>query len=259
MTTTLDHLSLLSSKMRFTSFVSFAILCGIASSVPTAPAPRDCSAAVARYNRERREVRGVAKRSFYPKMLNLTCVLSPETARANYIANPPIRTDITQSQPGVALTLDIGVMDTTTCQPLSNAMVELWGANAVGDYGSFLRGATLTGSNGIAEFQTIYPGYASGAANHLNILVHPTASETSGTSHVGQLFFSDPWTDIIGQYTNYNKNTHSRMRNTADPNFAAANKNGVNSIIDVESIHDDWPEGMIGYITVGVNPTKLVA
>ncbi|KAJ7124418.1 Intradiol ring-cleavage dioxygenase [Mycena epipterygia] len=196
-------------------------------------------------------------------MLNLTCILAPETVLEDYTPNAPVRTDITENQPGVAFTVDIGVMDTATCKPLPNVMVELWGrepilwhshSNAVGEYGTtFLRGAIQTASNGIAEFQTIFPGYTTGSANHLNILVHPNSSESSGTSHVGQLFFTDPWTDIIGQYTNYNENTNSRMTNAADPNFAAANKNGFNSIIDIEEINDDWPEA------VGVNPTKLVA
>ncbi|KAJ7441146.1 aromatic compound dioxygenase [Mycena latifolia] len=246
--------------MRFTSFVSFAVLCGVAAAVPTALAPRACSAEVARYNMARRESRGLAKRTFYPSILNLTCVLSPETVLEDYIANPPARVAITESQPGVAFTVDIGVIDTTTCQPLPNVMVELWGPNAVGVYGTtFLRGATKTASNGIAEFQTIFPGFTSDAANHLNLLVHPTASESSGVAHVGQLFFPDSWTDIIGAYTNYNKNTNTRMRNSADPSFLAASKNGFSSIVDIESINDDWPEGIIGYITVGVNPTKLVA
>ncbi|KAJ7921651.1 aromatic compound dioxygenase [Mycena leptocephala] len=245
--------------MRFTSFVSLAVLSGIAAAAPSTPASRDCSAEVARYNMERREARGLVKRTFYTNMLNLTCVLAPETIMEDYVPNPLVRTDITEGQPGVAFTVDIGVMDTTTCKPLPNVMVELWGPNAIGEYGStFLRGATQTASNGIAEFQTIFPGYTTGSANHLNVLVHPTSSESSGTAHVGQLFFTDPWTDIIGQYTNYNQNTNSRMRNAADSSFVAANKNGFNSIIDIEEIHDDWPEGIIGYITVGVNPTKLV-
>ncbi|KAJ7075716.1 Intradiol ring-cleavage dioxygenase [Mycena belliarum] len=250
----------LSSKMRFTSFVSLAVLCSIAAAVPTAPAPKDCSAEVAKYNMERRAARGLSKRTFYSQMLDLTCALSPEATLEDYTANPPIRTDITEGQPGVAFTLDIGVMNTSTCKPLPNAMVELWGPNAVGAYGTtFLRGATKTASNGIAEFQTIFPGFTSEGANHLNILVHPTASESSGVAHVGQLFFTDPWTDVVSQYTDYNKNTNHRMKNSADPVFAAANSGGVNSIVDLESINDDWPEGIIGYITVGVNPTKLVA
>jgi len=140
-------------------------------------------------------------------------------------------------------------------------MVEIWSPNAVGQYGAtFLRGATTTASNGIAEFKTIFPGYTSDSANHLNILVHSSSSESSGVVHFGRLFFTDPWTDIIGMYTNYNQNENTRVKNANDPVFAAANKNGFNSIIDVESIGDDWadPEGIIGYITVGVNPTNVV-
>ncbi|KAJ7713549.1 aromatic compound dioxygenase [Mycena metata] len=243
--------------MRFTSFVSLAVLAGVAAAVPAASAPRDCSAEVARYNMERREARGLTKRTFYANMLNLTCVTAPETVLGdNYVENPPLITDITGGQPGVAFTVDIGVMNTATCKPLSDVTVELWGPNAVGEYGSFLRGAVQTASNGIAEFQTIFPGYTTGSANHLSILVHSSSSESSGVVHTGQLFFTDPWTNIIGQYTNYNLNKNSRMLNAADKNFAAANKNGFNSIIDIEDINDDWPEGIIGYITVGVNPTK---
>ncbi|KAF7354581.1 Extracellular dioxygenase [Mycena sanguinolenta] len=242
--------------MRFASFVSFAVLCGFVAAVPAVPAPRDCSAEVAQYNKQRREARGLSRRTFYTSMLNTTCVLSPETPLEDYVANAPVRTDITEGQPGVAFTVDIGVMNTATCQPLPNVMVELWGPNAVGEYGStFLRGATLTASNGIAEFQTIFPGFTTGAANHLNILVHPTPSESSAVAHVGQLFFTDQWTNIIGMYTNYKQNTNSRMLNAADPSFVAANKNGFNSIVDIESINDDWPEGIIGYITVGINPS----
>ncbi|KAJ7492304.1 aromatic compound dioxygenase [Mycena latifolia] len=204
----------------------------------------------------RREARGLSKRTFYTSMLNTTCVLAPETPIENYIANPPMRVDVTENQPGVAFTVDIGVMDTTTCKPLPNVVVEIWSPNAQGNYGTtFLRGATETASNGIAEFQTIFPGYTSDSANHLNILVHTSSSESSSTAHLGRLFFTDSWTDIIGMYTNYNQNTHARVKNANDPVFAAANKNGFNSIIDIEEIHDDWPEGIVGYITVGVNPT----
>ncbi|KAJ6575451.1 Intradiol ring-cleavage dioxygenase [Mycena capillaripes] len=207
------------------------------------------------YNMTQRDARSLSKRTFYPSMLNTSCVLAPETPRANYIT-PPIRDEVTENQLGVAFTVDIGVMDTTSCKPLSNVMVEIWSSNAVGKYGTtFLRGATTTGSNGIAEFQTIFPGYTSDSANHLNILVHSSSSDSSSVVHSGRLFFTDPWTDIIGMYTNYNQNRNTRVKNANDPVFAMANKNGFNSIIDIEEIHDDWPEGIVGYITVGVNPT----
>ncbi|KAJ7040284.1 aromatic compound dioxygenase [Mycena alexandri] len=194
-------------------------------------------------------------------MLNTNCVLAPETPSEDYTANPPVRVDVTEGQIGVAFTVDIGVIDVTTLQTpyrrlftaLSIVVVEIWSANAVGKYGTtFLRGATTTGSNGIAEFQTIFPGYTSDSANHLNILVRSSSSESSSIVHFGRLFFTDPWSDIIDMYTvdGYNKNTNSRVRNANDPIFAVANKGGFNSIIDIEEIHDDWPEGIIGYISI---------
>ncbi|KAJ7866272.1 hypothetical protein B0H14DRAFT_2573542 [Mycena olivaceomarginata] len=189
-----------------------------------------------------------------PQRVGAECMqLFLSTEEEDYIANAPIRTNVTESQPRVALTLDIGVLDTTTCKPLSN----LWGPNAVGEYGStFLRGATKTGEtlglseisrlltypipsamNGIAEFQTIFPGYTTGSVNHLNILVHPPLrkrpefrTSASSSSWIPGLRF----VDIIGQYTNYNKNTNTRIRNTVDPSFVAANKNRFNSIVDID-------------------------
>ncbi|KAJ6520150.1 aromatic compound dioxygenase [Mycena sanguinolenta] len=248
--------------MRFSSFFSVFLACGLVLAVPTAPLPRDCSVEAREYSLARRGARGLSKRTFYSEMLNTTCVLAPETPSEDYIPNPPIRVDVTENLPGVLFTVDIGVLNTVTCQPLTDVVVEIWSPNAVGDYGTtFLRGATTTASNGIAEFRTIFPGYTSDSANHLNILVHSTSSESSSAAHYGRLFFTDPWTDIIGMYTNYNQNTNSRVLNAHDPIFAEANRNGFNSIIDVESIGDDWadPEGIVGYITVGVNPSQVVA
>ncbi|SJL06056.1 uncharacterized protein ARMOST_09392 [Armillaria ostoyae] len=184
------------------------------------------------------------------------CVLSPDVARTDYVANPPVRQDVTDGQVGIAFTLDITVMDVTTCKPFSNAMVELWSANAVGEYGDFLRGAFTTASNGVAEFQTIFPGYTSDGANHMNIAVHQTSDISSPIIHTGELFFTDPWTNIIAMSTTYNQNTNTRIMDAQDPDYATANSNGNNAIISVTSIQDDWPTGIIGTITVGVDPSK---
>jgi len=216
---------------------------------------RDCSNEISAFNLERRE-RNV-RRSTYPTLLNLTCILAPEAALEDYIANPPVRRDVTDGQSGIALTLDIGILDVTTCKPLPNVMVEVWSPNAQGDYGNtFLRGATSSSSNGIAEFQTIFPGFTSEGANHINLMVHTSSSVSSKVAHVGQVFFTDKWTTIIGMQAPYNTNAHTRISNLDDLVYTAANKAGFFPVVDIESIHDDWPEGVIGYITVGVDPTK---
>ncbi|KAF5380617.1 hypothetical protein D9615_004770 [Tricholomella constricta] len=158
---------------------------------------------------------------------------------------------------GVALTLDIGVLDVTTCKPIPNVMVEIWSSNALGTYGStFLRGAFTSASSGIAEFQTIFPGHTSYGANHINLMIHTSSSMSGTISHVGQVFFTDRWTDVVSQYSNYAQNTNARVLNAQDPNFKIANSAGYSAIVDIMSINDDWPLGVTGYITVGVDPSR---
>ncbi|KAG6849979.1 hypothetical protein H0H93_002981 [Arthromyces matolae] len=149
------------------------------------------------------------------------------------MANQPIVQDVTNGQQGIALTLDIGILDVTTCQPLPNVMVEIWSANALGNYGSFLRGASPAGSNGIVEFQTIFPGYTSSGANHINVMVHTTSSLSSGLSHVGQVFFTDKWTTIIGMQPPYNNNTNTRIFDLDDPVYQAANNAGFYPVVEL--------------------------
>jgi protocatechuate 3,4-dioxygenase beta subunit len=44
---------------------------------------------------------------------------------------------MSENQDGVPLYLDIGVLDTNTCEPLESALVDLWHCNATGLYSSF--------------------------------------------------------------------------------------------------------------------------
>ncbi|KAG8958208.1 hypothetical protein FRC03_009355 [Tulasnella sp. 419] len=79
---------------------------------------------------------------------NYTCITAPEvTEGPYYIRNEFVRQDIRDGQPGIPLQLEIGVMDTTTCKPLTNAYIEIWHANATGFYGGFTS-ASLGGGGG---------------------------------------------------------------------------------------------------------------
>ncbi|EUC60941.1 extracellular dioxygenase, putative [Rhizoctonia solani AG-3 Rhs1AP] len=116
----------------------------------------------------------------YSIIQNSTCVTAPEvTEGPYYVANELLRTDLHGDQAGVDLVLDIGVMDTTTCTPLDNALAT--GAYAgfttatlgipdgtgggpiqsttMGDQYTWLRGGYATNSEGIVGFKTIYPGH----------------------------------------------------------------------------------------------------
>ncbi|PVF99644.1 aromatic compound dioxygenase [Serendipita vermifera] len=89
---------------------------------------------------------------------NTTCVTAPEvTEGPYYLNNDLVRQDLTESQGGVPLELDIGIIDTSNCQPLSNVLVELWHCNATGHYSGFTTstagfGAPPGGGSGSASF-----------------------------------------------------------------------------------------------------------
>src|SRR5258708_23824913 len=100
----------------------------------------------------------------------------------------------------------------------------------MGEYGSFLRGATTTSSTGIAEFHSIFPGPASGA-NHVNVAVHTSSSMSSDTVHVGKLFFMDNWNNLILGTTPYTANTNPTVLNANDADYSTAVSKGYSPVV----------------------------
>ena len=45
-----------------------------------------------------------------------------------------MREDVTEDQPGVEVILDAQVVDITTCEPVTNSMIEIWACNSTGVY-----------------------------------------------------------------------------------------------------------------------------
>jgi protocatechuate 3,4-dioxygenase beta subunit len=55
-----------------------------------------------------------------------------------YLRDDYVRQDLREGQNGTTLYLDIGVIDTTTCEPAPDMFVEIWACNAQGQYSSFV-------------------------------------------------------------------------------------------------------------------------
>ena len=64
----------------------------------------------------------------FPTIQNDTCILSPEVVAGPYLwpRSDMLRQDMSEDQPGVPLLLDIGVIDTNTCEPAPNILLDLW-------------------------------------------------------------------------------------------------------------------------------------
>jgi len=102
-----------------------------------------------------------------------------------------IRSDIREDREGATLRLGVRVRDAARCEPIENAVVDVWHCDAEGSYSepgeTYLRGLQVTDRDGIVEFVTIYPGWYPGRTVHVHAKVH-LDKQTALTT---QLYFDD--------------------------------------------------------------------
>jgi protocatechuate 3,4-dioxygenase beta subunit len=155
-----------------------------------------------------------------------TCVLTPEVTEGPYwIANGLTRRDITSGQAGIPLLLYLTVEDSSTCEPIGGADVELWHANRLGAYSGvngnsqrYLRGHQKSNSKGLVIFKTIYPGWYRGRTPHIHVKVHVGGSVV----HTGQLFFADTVSGAVYKTSRYKSHGQADTKNAADSIYADA-------------------------------------
>ncbi|KAJ3506923.1 hypothetical protein NLJ89_g6594 [Agrocybe chaxingu] len=189
--------------------------------------------------------------------LQFTCITAPEvTEGPYYIGNEYVRNDLREDQPGVTLILDIGVIDTTTCQPFQNAFVDLWAGFYGGYQGgnvhkdTWLRGGEFTNNRGMVEITTIFPGFYVNRTAHVHVMVHKGSetrpngtiiSSSGATTHIGQFFFDESWNDQV--YA-----THPYNTNTQGPHGGRPTS--------MQYLGKSLEDGLLGYITVAVDGSK---
>ncbi len=146
--------------------------------------------------------------------------------------------DITGGRPGRPLTAALRVLSRSGA-PVPGAIVDAWGCDARGYYSGhdvdpdsgaiprggrripdlpsrFLRGALMTDADGIAEFDTIYPGYYAGRPIHLHFKVH-VGNKAFLTS---QALFPEEWNERIMAMAPYSEpRSSTRTLNGSDPPF----------------------------------------
>jgi protocatechuate 3,4-dioxygenase beta subunit len=111
-----------------------------------------------------------------------TCTVTPElTEGPFYFDVDRIRSDITEDRDGTPLRVALRVRDAGSCEPIENAVVDIWHCDALGSYSGFddqpdrttyLRGAQVTNGQGVVQFRTIYPGWYPGRTVHIHAKVH---------------------------------------------------------------------------------------
>jgi len=164
------------------------------------------------------------------------CVVTPyQTEGPFWFDAGLVRTEISEGKAGVALGVALRVIDAATCEPIPDAVVDLWHCDGVGWYSgypnqgdngdedtsgqTFCRGVQVTDSDGRVSFLTIYPGWYPGRAVHVHAKVF-----LDGTTYVTtQLYFPDAVTDKAhGNNAPYTDRGARDTRN-ADDNFLGTN------------------------------------
>ncbi|KAG7440085.1 aromatic compound dioxygenase, partial [Guyanagaster necrorhizus] len=156
-------------------------------------------------------------------------------------------------------------IDPDTVEPYDGVTLRSDGTT---DDKAFLHGFTATDENGIAEFLTIFPGYYASRTTHIHIAVHVNGSvsedgtntlATSSIQHVGQLFFQESLINQVYEIEAYTAHlsTLTRVTNDADSIISGANNDGYSAFVSTELLGDTLEDGLVGYITVGVDTTAI--
>ncbi|KPI32246.1 intradiol ring-cleavage dioxygenase [Streptomyces sp. NPDC048253] len=200
------------------------------------------------------------------------CTLTKEmTEGPYYLDGQYVRADITEGKAGIPLKLTLTVVDDDTCVPLSNALVEIWHCDALGEYsgfvgnnghnepdsGTFLRGGVLTNSSGVANITTVYPGWYRGRCIHIHIKVHTNVTLTSDGSftggqelHTGQLFFNETITTAVARISPYSTNTVTRTTLAQDSIYDEGG--AASGLLTLTALGSSTSAGYAGTLTLGV-------
>jgi protocatechuate 3,4-dioxygenase beta subunit len=107
-----------------------------------------------------------------------------------YKAGSPEQADLYQNGMAGTKLVVTGYVYDTNCQPVANAWLDFWQADANGNYdnsGYTLRGHQYTDENGRFQLTTVVPGLYAGRTEH----IHFKVQSPNGQILTSQLFFPD--------------------------------------------------------------------
>jgi protocatechuate 3,4-dioxygenase beta subunit len=200
--------------------------------------------------------------------------LTPEQEEGPYyVALEKIRKNVALGRPGIALKLQMTIVNSQTGKPIRNAACDIWHCDATGVYSdesvegtvgqTWLRGVQLTDAHGLAEFETIYPGHYVGRATHIHVKVHIGGTKTSTSysgghvSHTGQLMFDDAISTQVFALAPYSSDTDARTFDSADHVYTE--QGGKRSQLKLSKLGTAISDGFLGRITLGVDPAATPA
>lgn len=166
------------------------------------------------------------------------CILTPQETAGPYPLDlsadgSMFRRNITEGYSGIPMRLTLKLLNLNKgCAPISNARIDVWQCDKDGYYSgytnsgylgtrnaigkTFLRGIQITDSAGEVSFDTIYPGWYSGRAQHIHFQVYLN-TVLSATS---QLAFPDSLNAAVNGSPLYMPHGQNPTKNANDSVFS---------------------------------------
>jgi len=187
-----------------------------------------------------------------------TCVVKPALTEGPYYVDEELNRSDIRIDPSdgsvrdgalLALTFNVSSASSSACSPLAGAIVDVWHCDAEGVYSDvseagfntvgrkYLRGYQVTGSDGVARFTTIYPGWYSGRTVHIHFKIRSSASSTAVYEFTSQLFFDDALTDQVYARQPY---AAKGQRNTRNANDGIYQQGGPQLVLDAAATSDGY-------------------
>jgi protocatechuate 3,4-dioxygenase beta subunit len=201
----------------------------------------------------------------------MTCVLSAAMTEGPYFVDARLnRSDLTTgtTKAGVmqglplALHIDLRGVRTSDCLPLAGVQVDVWHADATGEYSDslggagqpnaqrpmYLRGYQISDAKGRVSFKTIYPGWYSGRTAHIHVKARVFDAGGNATyEFTSQLFFDDATNERVMAMPPYNARGTRGVRNSGD--FVYRNNTGA--VVDL-AVPPDGARGYVATIALGL-------
>ena len=118
-----------------------------------------------------------------------SATVTPELTEGPYFtANSPQRASLLEDGTVGTKLVITGYVYTTDCQPVANALLDFWQADANGVYdnsGYNFRGHQFTDANGYYQLTTVVPGIYTGRTEHIHVKIQAP----NGKLITSQLFF----------------------------------------------------------------------
>ena len=127
---------------------------------------------------------------------------------------------------------------------------------------TFLRGVQETDTDGVAQFETTFPGHYTGRATHIHVMVHVNGTVLpNGTwsgavaAHVGQMFFDQDLISQVETVAPYTSNTQELTTNEEDSILSGETANDVDPLMEYTLLGNSIEDGLFAWLAFGINTT----